>query len=149
MDPIFLRADQEANWDQQISPLAIEAVSAGFPSPADDYMDTGINLNKELIQHPASTFFLRVSGNSMDGCGVFDGDLLIVDRSLEPVPGRIVVALLDGAFTLKRLVNHNGTLRLEAENSNYPPIDLHNYRDVQIWGVATHSIHNLITTLRR
>ena len=123
--------------------MAIKAISAGFPSPADDYMDTGIDLNKELIRHPASTFFLRVNGHSMNGSGINDNDLLIVDRSIDPLPGRIVVARLDGAFTLKRLVRHHGTLRLEAENPAYPPIDLHNYGEVQIWGVAIYSIHNL------
>ncbi len=126
-----------------VLPLAGESISAGFPSPADDYLEVGIDLNKQLISHPASTFFLRVSGHSMNGAGINDGDLLVVDRSLDPHPGNIVIAILDGAFTLKRLTRHLGELRLEAENPDYPPLKLNNYGEVQIWGVATYSIHTL------
>ena len=144
--PIPFRRSRSSSVNQQIIPLAMEAISAGFPSPADDYIDTGIDLNEELIRHPASTFFLRVSGHSMNGGGIYNGDLLVVDRSIDPIPGRVVVALLDGVFTLKRLVNHKGTLRLEAENSNYPPINLNSYNDVQVWGVAMYSIHSLTTS---
>ena len=124
-------------------PLAGERVAAGFPSPADDYAEVGIDLNEQLIRHPISTFFLRVSGDSMIGAGIHDGDLLVVDRSLEPRPGRVVVAVLDGAFTLKQLVRSQGRLRLEAAHPNYPPLDLHRCGDVQIWGVAIHVIHPL------
>ena len=124
-------------------PLAGERVAAGFPSPADDYVEVGIDLNEQLIHHPTSTFFLRVSGDSMLGAGIHDGDLLVVDRSLDRRPGRVVVAVLDGAFTLKRLVRHRGRLRLEAANSAYPPLELHRCGDVQIWGVAIHVIHPL------
>jgi DNA polymerase V len=124
-------------------PLAASTVAAGFPSPADDYIDAGIDLNEALIRHPSSTFFLRVSGDSMIEAGIQHGDLLVVDRSLEPRPGLIVVAVLDGAFTLKRLVRHHGRLRLEAANSAYPPLELHHCGDVQIWGVAIHVIHAL------
>ncbi len=124
-------------------PLAGDTVAAGFPSPADDYIDVGIDLNEVLIRHPSSTFFLRVSGDSMTGAGIHHGDLLLVDRSLEPRPQRIVVAVLDGAFTLKRLTRHRGQLRLEAANPAYPPLELHQCGDVQIWGVAIHVIHPL------
>ena len=125
-------------------PLAGERVAAGFPSPADDYyVEVGIDLNEQLIRHTTSTFFLRVSGESMTGAGIHDGDLLVVDRSLDPRPGRVVVAVLDGAFTLKRLVRHRGRLRLEAAHPNYPPLELHRCGDVQIWGVAVHVIHPL------
>lgn len=124
-------------------PLAGERVAAGFPSPADDYVEVGIDLNEQLIRHPTSTFFLRVSGESMTGAGIHDGDLLVVDRSLEPRPGRVVVAVLDGAFTLKRLARHRGRLRLEAAHPNYPPLDLHRCGEAQIWGVAIHVIHPL------
>ena len=124
-------------------PLAGERVAAGFPSPADDYVEVGIDLNDQLIRHPTSTFFLRVSGESMLGAGIHDGDLLVVDRSLDPRPGRVVVAVLDGEFTLKRLVQHQGRLRLEAANPAYPPLELHRCGDVQIWGVAIHVIHPL------
>ena len=124
-------------------PLAASTVAAGFPSPADDYVDLGIDLNEALIRHPSSTFFLRVSGDSMIDAGIQHGDLLVVDRSLEARPGQIVVAVLDGAFTLKRLARHKGRLRLEAANSAYPPLELHQCGDVQIWGVAIHVIHSL------
>ena len=124
-------------------PLAGERVAAGFPSPADDYVEVGIDLNEQLIRHPTSTFFLRVSGESMLGAGIHHGDLLVVDRSLDPRPGRVVVAVLDGEFTLKRLVQHQGRLRLEAANPTYPPLELHRCGDVQIWGVAIHVIHPL------
>ncbi len=124
-------------------PLASESVSAGFPSPADDYIDIGIDLNQELIRHPSSTFFLNVSGDSMTGAGIQDGDLLIVDRGIDPYPGQVVVALVDGAFTLKRLTRHREQLYLEADHPKFPPLDLSTYEDVQIWGVALYSIHNL------
>jgi len=124
-------------------PLASETVAAGFPSPADDYIDVGIDLNEALIRHPSSTFFLRVSGDSMTGAGIHHGDLLVVDRSLEPRPPRIVVAVLDGAFTLKRLARQRGQLLLEAANPAYPPLELRHCGDVQIWGVAIHVIHPL------
>lgn len=124
-------------------PLAGERVAAGFPSPADDYVEVGIDLNDQLIRHPSSTFFLRVSGDSMTGAGIHDGDLLVVDRSLDPRPGRVVVAVLDGGFTLKRLARHRGRLRLEAANPDYPPLELEGCGDMQIWGVAIHVIHPL------
>jgi len=124
-------------------PLARESISAGFPSPAEDYMELGIDLNRELIKHPISTFFLRVSGNSMNNAGIYNNDLLIIDKSINPMPGHIVVAILDGEFTLKRLVKDNNSYYLKAENSNYPAINLYQYAEVQIWGVAIYSIHSL------
>ncbi len=131
------------NRSQLFIPLASECISAGFPSPADNYIDIGIDLNEQLIQHPTSTFFLRVSGNSMTGAGIHNDDLIVVDRSLDPHPGHIVIAILNNSFTLKRLVFKNGIPYLEAENPHYPPIDLRQYDEVQIWGVAVYSIHNL------
>ncbi len=124
-------------------PLASEHIAAGFPSPADNYIENSIDLNEELIHHPASTFFLRVKGESMSNAGVLDGDLLIVDRSLDPQPGHIVVAILDGSFTLKKLTYSKGVPYLEAKHPNHPTIDLRNYKNVQIWGVAIYSIHGL------
>ena len=126
-----------------LTPLLSECVSAGFPSPADDYIDLGIDLNEELIRHPTSTFFLRVSGDSMNGAGIYNNDLLVVDSSLEPHPGHIVIAVLDGDFTLKRLVLKDTMLYLQAENPHYPSIDLQKYDNIQIWGVAVYSIHSL------
>ena len=123
--------------------LIEQGISAGFPSPADDYIHAGIDLNTELIHHPSSTFFLRVTGHSMTHAGIRDGDLLIVDRSLNPQPGRIVVAILDGHFTVKKLINRKGLLYLEAANPKYPLIDLRNYKDIYLWGVGIYSIHSL------
>ena len=145
IDRSFLQPPQPLRTQRtaQHLPLAGERVAAGFPSPADDYVDVGIDLNDQLIRHPTSTFFLRVSGDSMTGAGIHDGDLLVVDRSLDPRPGRVVVAVLDGGFTLKRLMRHQGRLRLEAANPSYPPLDLQSCDDAQIWGVAIHVIHSL------
>ena len=124
-------------------PLANETVSAGFPSPAEEYIDIGIDLNKYLIKNPISTFFLRVNGNSMNNAGIYDNDLLIIDRSINAIPGHIVVAVLDGEFTLKRLIKDHEKYYLKAEKENYPAINLYQYEDVQIWGVAIYSIHEL------
>ena len=127
----------------RLFPLAIETISAGFPSPAEDYIELGIDLNKYLIKNRISTFFLRVSGNSMNNAGIYNNDLLIIDRSINPNPGHIVVALLDGEFTLKRLIKDKNNYYLKADKENYPAIDLYKYIDIQIWGVAIYSIHKL------
>ncbi len=124
-------------------PLVTETISAGFPSPAEDYIELGIDLNKYLIKNPISTFFLRVSGNSMNNSGIYNNDLLIIDRSIKPNPGHIVVAILDGEFTLKRLIKKQDTYYLKADKENYPAINLYEYIDIQIWGVAIYSIHEL------
>ena len=124
-------------------PLVTENISAGFPSPAEDYIELGIDLNKYLIKNPISTFFLRVSGNSMNNAGIYNNDLLIIDRSINPIPGNIVVALLDGEFTLKRLIKEQNNYYLKADKENYPAINLYEYVDIQIWGVAIYSIHEL------
>lgn len=123
--------------------LVKETISAGFPSPAQDYIELGIDLNKYLIRNPISTFFLRVSGNSMNNAGIYNNDLLIIDRSINPNPGHIVVALLDGEFTLKRLIKKKDNYYLKADKENYPAINLYEYVDIQIWGVAIYSIHEL------
>ena len=129
--------------DRRYVPIANESISAGFPSPADDYLDIGIDLNEELIKNPISTFFLRVKGHSMTNAGIRDGDLLIIDRSINAKPGDIVVAITDGSFTLKKLLIKDGIPYLKAENPNYPYIDIRNYCNVEIWGVAVYSIHDL------
>ena len=124
-------------------PLLSEGVSAGFPSPAEDYIEESIDLNEHLIQNPFSTFFLRVSGNSMINSGIHDKDLIIVDKSLIAKPGNIVIAMVDGEFTIKRLSKKNNSFYLKAENHNYPDIDFSNHSNIQIWGVVIYSIHNL------
>jgi len=122
-------------------PLLNDSVSAGFPSPADDYTEENIDLNEHLISNPFSTFFLRVKGDSMINAGIKDKDLIIVDKSLIAKPGNIVIAMIDGEFTIKRLSIKNDELYLKAENHNYPDFRFKNHIDVQIWGVVIYSIH--------
>ena len=123
-------------------PLLNDSVSAGFPSPADDYTEENIDLNEHLISNPFSTFFLRVKGDSMVNAGIKDKDLIIVDKSLIAKPGNIIIAMIDGEFTIKRLSIKNDELYLKAENHNYPDFSFKNHIDVQIWGVVIYSIHS-------
>ena len=125
-------------------PLLNDSVSAGFPSPADDYTEENIDLNEYLISNPFSTFFLRVKGESMINAGIKDKDLIIVDKSLIAKPGNIVIAMIDGEFTIKRLSIKNDELYLKAENHNYPDFRFKNHIDVQIWGVVIYSIHSYL-----
>ena len=125
-------------------PLLNDSVSAGFPSPADDYTEENIDLNEYLISNPFSTFFLRVKGESMINAGIKDKDLIIVDKSLIAKPGDIVIAMIDGEFTIKRLSIKNDELYLKAENHNYPDFSFKNHIDVQIWGVVIYSIHSYL-----
>ena len=123
-------------------PLLTDSVSAGFPSPADDYTEENIDLNEHLISNPFSTFFLRVKGDSMINAGIKDKDLIVVDKSLIAKPGNIIIAMIDGEFTIKRLSIKNNELYLKAENHNYPDFRFTNHIDVQIWGVVIYSIHS-------
>ena len=125
-------------------PLFSDSISAGFPSPADDYTEENIDLNEHLISNPFSTFFLRVKGESMLNAGIKDKDLIIVDKSLRAKPGNIVIAMIDGEFTIKRLSIKNNELYLKAENHNYPDFRFKNHIDVQIWGVVIYSIHSYL-----
>ena len=125
-------------------PLLNDSVSAGFPSPADDYTEENIDLNEHLISNPFSTFFLRVRGDSMINAGIKDKDLIIVDKSLTAKPGNIIIAMIDGEFTIKRLSIKNDELYLRAENHNYPDFRFKNHIDVQIWGVVIYSIHSYL-----
>jgi DNA polymerase V len=118
-----------------------QPVSAGFPSPVEDFLEGKLELNRYLIQHPASTFFVRANGNSMHGAGIYSGDLLIVDRSLEATSGQIVIAVLNGELTVKRLWLENDRLFLKAENNSYPPIEVTEPQELCIWGVVTSAIH--------
>ncbi len=124
-------------------PLFNDPVSAGFPSPADDYIEENIDLNEYLLKNPFSTFFLRINGDSMINSGIHDKDLIIVDKSLTPKPGDIVIAMIDGEFTVKRFSMKNNQLYLKAENQNYPDFNFEDHNDIQIWGVVIYSIHNL------
>src|SRR5437773_1459483 len=123
-------------------PVFVTRVSAGFPSPADDYLEGALDLNEYLIKHKAATFFWRVTGDSMIGAGIHSGDLLIVDRSEEPRDGSVVVAILDGELTVKRIEIHDGRLFLAPENPDYPLIPVTEEQSFQVWGVVTHAIHS-------
>ncbi len=124
-------------------PLLSSSVSAGFPSPADDYVEDNIDLNEYLIKNPFSTFFLRVKGDSMVDSGIQNDDLIVVDKSLTPKLGSIVIAMIDGEFTVKRLARKNDELYLKSENHDYPDLSFKNHYDIQIWGVVIYSIHHL------
>ncbi len=122
-------------------PLYSNLVSAGFPSPADDHSEGKLDLNNYLIQRPASTFFVRVSGDSMIGVGIHPGDILVVDKSMEVKHNKIIIAAINSELTVKRLYRKDGNLRLVAENPNYPPMILNNESDLIVWGVVTSVIH--------
>ena len=120
-------------------PLYLERVACGFPSPAQDYVEDRIDLNKVAIKHPSATYFVKVSGDSMIGMGIGDGDLLVVDRSLNAGHGDIVVAAVCGEFTVKELQTHP-VLRLLPHNSRYQPITFQSEEELQIFGVVTHTL---------
>ena len=128
---------------RQKIPLFMDSVPAGFPSPADDFIDKKLDLNRYLIKHPAATFFVRVSGHSMTKAGIHSGDILIVDRALEPINNSVVIALLDGEFTVKRVHKQKGALYLLSENPRFGPKKVTEDMDFQVWGVVTYVIHRL------
>jgi len=117
------------------------AISAGFPSPADDYLHEKLDLNKYLIKNPSSTFFVRVEGVSMTGAGIYDDDILVVDKSLEAQSGDVIVAVLEGEFTVKRFIRKNGKFFLKPEHPSYQEIELNEDADFMVWGVVTNVIH--------
>ena len=121
-------------------PYVDVGISAGFPSPADDFIELTIDLNRELIKHKDSTFFAKVKGNSMKNAGIFDGDLLIIDKSLEPQDGKIAICQIDGDFTVKRIKKENDVVWLIAENEDYKPIKVTEENELMIWGIVIHSI---------
>ena len=120
--------------------LAEEGISAGFPSPADDFKETRISLDRELVKNKEATFYARVSGDSMVGAGLDDGDLLVIDRSLNPENGKIAVCLVDGEFTVKRIKKEKNKLYLTPENKKYKPIELKEENELIIWGVVEYVI---------
>jgi len=128
---------------KQELPLYSARISAGFPSPADDYLDKKLDLNEYLIKHPASTFFVRVAGDSMIDAGIHSGDILIVDRALEPAGNNIVIAVIDGDLTVKRIKKSNDKLLLLAENPNYPLIEIKPDMSFEVWGVVSYVIHKV------
>ncbi|MDN3555523.1 LexA family protein [Halomonas maura] len=124
-------------------PLAADAVRTGFPSPADDYLERDLDLVEHLIPHPSATYYVRGKGDSMQGLGIYDNDLLIVDRSLEPRPGHVLIVSVDGEMTCKQLGRIGSRPYLLAANDAYPPIPLHGH-DCEVWGVVTHNVHALV-----
>ncbi len=134
------RSDQSTECKR---PVFMMPVSAGFPSPADSYIEGELDLNKHLIKKPVATFFVKVSGDSMTGAGIFSDDLLIVDRSLAPVDKKVVIAVVDGELTVKRIRIKGGQVSLVPENENYSPIEFSENSEVEIWGVVTYVIHPL------
>lgn len=123
-------------------PLMVSKVSAGFPSPAEGSIDKVLDLNELLIRQPSSTFFVRVKGDSMRDAGILDGDLIVVERGEQPTHRDIVLAIVDGEFTVKRWIQDQGTVLLQAENPAYPNIRLDKYVDWEIWGVVRYAIHS-------
>lgn len=127
--------------------MELPEIKAGFPSPAQDYVENGIDLNRELVKNPSSTFFGRARGTSMEGAGIFDGDLLIIDKSLEPREGAIAVCFIDGEFTLKRIhfEKHEGQVTaiwLQPENEQFTPIKVTQDNQFIIWGIVVHSVRS-------
>ncbi|NKB66066.1 MAG: translesion error-prone DNA polymerase V autoproteolytic subunit [Candidatus Latescibacteria bacterium] len=116
-------------------------VPAGFPSPADDYLEQTLDLNELLIEHPVATFYVRVEGDSMEGAGIHSGDILVVDRALEPDHNRIIVALLDGAFTVKRMLRRQGRVFLAPDNPTLDILPVDESMNFEVWGVVTYAIH--------
>jgi len=121
-------------------PFADGGIKAGFPSPAQDFMDSAIDLNKELIKNPSSTFFGRVNGDSMKDLGIHNKDLLVIDKSLEVNSGKIAVCYIDGEFTLKQIKIEKDCCLLLPANKNYPPIKVTEENDFLVWGILIHVI---------
>lgn len=123
--------------------LLRSAVPAGFPSPADDYVERRLSLDEHLIQHKESTFFMRVAGHSMRGLGIFDGDLLVVDRSVPAAHGCVVVAVVDGEFTVKQLLYTAQGKVLRAAHPDYPEIAIKPEQEFSVWGVVQWNVHKV------
>ena len=141
LQPIITPADLVK--DRAGQPL-LTPIPAGWPSPAEDYVEDSLDLHRLVVRNPAATFFLRVVGDSMLGAGIHNGDLLIVDRSLSPTTGKVVVAVVDGELTVKRLLKRQGKMLLCPENPDYPEIDLEAREETTIWGVVSHVLHQLL-----
>jgi len=121
-------------------PLVLTKIQAGFPSPAEDYLEERLSLDKELIRNRSATFFARVTGNSMINSGISDGDLVVVDRALDPKADSVLLCVMDGEFTLKKVKKIGNTLYMIPENPDYPPIKVSDDSDFRVWGVVTYSI---------
>ena len=137
---IVYSPDQSTKRSQ---PLFAVNVPAGFPSPADDYKQEKLDLNKYLITNPAATYFVRVAGDSMLGAGIHSGDLLVVDRSIEPRDKKVVIANVNGELTVKRIRIRKNKITLEPENDDFPTQNIEPETEFEIWGVVTNVIHAL------
>ena len=137
---IVYRPDQSTKCSQ---PLFEANVPAGFPSPAGDYKEDKLDLNKYLIKNPAATYFVRVAGESMVGAGIHSGDLLVVDRSIEPGDKKIVIANINGELTVKRIRIRKNKITLESENADFPSQEIKAGSEFEVWGVVTTVIHGL------
>ena len=133
----FLKPKKEESIGQW---LVNQGISAGFPSPADDFKEIRISLDRELVKNEESTFYARVNGESMQGAGLSDGDLIIVDRSLNPENNKIAVCFLDGEFTVKRIIKKSKKLYLKPENKKYKEIEINDGNELIIWGIVTYVI---------
>ena len=136
----FLIPKKENNLGQW---LIDQGISAGFPSPADDFKEIRISLDKELVKNEEATFYARVSGVSMQGAGLENGDLLIIDRSIEPSNNKIAVCFVDGEFTVKRIKIESKKVYLIPENKKYSPIEINEENELIIWGIVTYVIKKL------
>lgn len=126
-----------------VRPLFMVSVSAGLPTPAEDYIEGRLDLNRHLIKHPAATFFVRVAGDSMIDAGIHPGDILVVDRALEPTDSSVVIAVIDGELTVKRIARREGRLYLVPDNRAYQPLEIKADMEFEVWGVVTSVIHHL------
>jgi DNA polymerase V len=125
-------------------PLFLTPIRAGFPSPAEDWIDANLDLSQHLIRHPAASFFVRVAGTSMLGAGIHPGDLLLVDRALKPANNQVIIAVVDGEFTVKRLRRTaSGRIFLVADNPDFPPLEIKPDTPFEVWGVVTYVIHSV------
>ena len=124
-------------------PLFLIPVSAGFPSPAEDYIEGNLDLNKYFIKHPAATFFVKVTGSSMIDAGIHDGDILIVDRSVKPADKKVIIAVVNGELTVRRIRVTRDKVVLISENKDYKPLQVEKEMDFEVWGVVTNVIHSL------
>ena len=128
------KSDSLGQW------LIEQGISAGFPSPADDFKEIRISLDRELVKNKESTFYARVSGNSMENAGLSNGDLIIIDRAINPEKNKIAVCFIDGEFTVKRIVKKGNKLFLKPENNNYKEIEVRDENQLIIWGIVTYVI---------
>ena len=156
LNELAQKRQTESNWPSHLTPVKLaenlssfkiplfnHTIRAGFPSPADDYVAESLDLNEHLMPRKEASYLLTVSGESMIGVGIHDGDILVVDRSLTPVNGKVVIAILDGQFTVKTLEKQRGKIRLMPANPDFEPIELKDEQELQVWGVVTRVIHSL------